>query len=440
MRQGSPLPIAACVVLLPLLAQAQGAPATQPSAPPDGAVLRLPGVKSFTAGGQYRLRYENQIDFDFDRNAGISEDFFTQRFRFHVNIEFTDEWSAMLQLQDAREWGEEASTLDDSADGLDLHQGWLQLRGFPGLGGTAKIGRQELQYGEERLVGNLDWRTQARAFDGLRWTWGDALATNWQLFVTQTREIQSSGAYDDAWFGGIYGTWKRERVQGEGYFLYLHNEQAAVATTEQRGTLGTRWIWNCSDAFELGTELVTQFGDLGDTDIPILETYAAHAHARWNLTAQGWKPWLQVDGNLASGNEPGGNENERFEALFPTAHRHQGDMDLAEWENLREVAVKVGAHPGKSTKLYLAGHRFWAMEEADSFGGPNGTLSTGALGQSRDMGFEVDMRLTQTFEAGSFRPVLEVGYAFFVPGSGTEQSKGSGDVAHFVYVQGNFPF
>lgn len=30
-----------------------------------------------------------------------------------------------------------------------------------------RVGRQELSYGEDRLIGNLDWAMTARAFDGV---------------------------------------------------------------------------------------------------------------------------------------------------------------------------------------------------------------------------------------------------------------------------------
>ncbi|NIP78292.1 MAG: alginate export family protein, partial [Gemmatimonadetes bacterium] len=73
-----------------------------------------------------------------------------------------------VQVQDVRVWGGELGTTDPSADGLDLHQGWLEL-GDAGSGALSlRVGRQELAYGGERLVGALNWAQQARSFDGAR--------------------------------------------------------------------------------------------------------------------------------------------------------------------------------------------------------------------------------------------------------------------------------
>jgi len=78
-----------------------------------------------------------------------------------------------LSLQDVRVWGQDVSTINATTtqnnNGLMLHEAWAEIL----LSDTAtktysfsvKIGRQELIYDDQRLLGNLDWLQQARRHD-----------------------------------------------------------------------------------------------------------------------------------------------------------------------------------------------------------------------------------------------------------------------------------
>jgi Alginate export len=81
-----------------------------------------------------------------------------------------------VSLQDVRVWGQDASSISNmDGNKLMLHEGWadlilankadtsvkFQLIDYLSL----KIGRQELQYDDARLLGNLDWLQQGRRHD-----------------------------------------------------------------------------------------------------------------------------------------------------------------------------------------------------------------------------------------------------------------------------------
>lgn len=81
-------------------------------------------------------------------------------------------------LQDVRVWGQDASTFS-TTDGskLELHEGWAEIAMADKTDSTfkhstvdyfaIKIGRQELVYDDQRLLGNLDWLQQARRHDAI---------------------------------------------------------------------------------------------------------------------------------------------------------------------------------------------------------------------------------------------------------------------------------
>lgn len=81
-------------------------------------------------------------------------------------------------VQDVRVWGQDASTISN-ADGnrLGLHEAWAEIilsgrkdtsfkKPFADLF-SFKVGRQELIYDDQRLLGNLDWLQQGRRHDAI---------------------------------------------------------------------------------------------------------------------------------------------------------------------------------------------------------------------------------------------------------------------------------
>lgn len=78
-----------------------------------------------------------------------------------------------LSLQDVRVWGQDASTINRTTtqtnNGLQFHQAWAEIQltdtTLKNKSLSLKIGRQELVYDDQRLLGNLDWLQQARSHD-----------------------------------------------------------------------------------------------------------------------------------------------------------------------------------------------------------------------------------------------------------------------------------
>ncbi|MEO6844994.1 MAG: alginate export family protein, partial [Ginsengibacter sp.] len=78
-----------------------------------------------------------------------------------------------LSLQDVRVWGQDVSTINRTTtannNGLMLHEAWAEIlltdTTLKNKALSLKIGRQELAYDDQRLLGNLDWLQQGRTHD-----------------------------------------------------------------------------------------------------------------------------------------------------------------------------------------------------------------------------------------------------------------------------------
>ncbi|HEX7979775.1 MAG TPA: alginate export family protein, partial [Gemmatimonadaceae bacterium] len=162
---------------VPLTAQSaptatqQGAPTTPAATPPAATTPVAPTLSlPITFTGEVRSRSE----WDAPGGPAAADLFSMLRTRFGARVEPTAGVSVVLQLQDSRVLGTETnSRVASTVDQFDLHQGYLQLAGAWRASDLAlRAGRQEIIFGNERLVGASNWTNSGRTFDGVR-----ALAT-----------------------------------------------------------------------------------------------------------------------------------------------------------------------------------------------------------------------------------------------------------------------
>src|SRR5207253_9766926 len=113
--------------------------------------------------------------------------------------------------------GRDSSSIADErhpspdTDQHDLYQAFILLGDPQAFPLTAKIGRQELIYGDERLVGNADWANVSRSFDAAKlrfengYLWVDGFVG--RLVVPVNHHFNEPNDYD--WFSGLYASTSR---------------------------------------------------------------------------------------------------------------------------------------------------------------------------------------------------------------------------------------
>ena len=375
----------------------------------------------FTVTGQIRNRLE-WADLDFTSGDGDVVELLRSRLR--VTARPQDETTIVVEVQDARQWGDETNTLDGSADQLDFHQAYLKLENMFGQPSfSVTVGRQELAYGSERLIGAVGWSNTGRAFDVLRLHFG--ADSHGELFVAK---LEEKGVRDrNLW--GIEGHLERDRHAAEPYVLFEHDK--GVATDRlRRATAGLRGAgeWETASGHILGYE-VEGAGQVGD-DGPA-EVKAFMASGRLSYEGPGWnRPYVTAGMDYLSGDgTPGDSQIKAFDTLFATNHKFYGLMDLFPQDitdtapdevgkrGLSDIYLKGELSASESTRLALHIHAFSLVKSAGD----------------KNMGQEADVLLTHQLNAATS---LQWAGLIFVPGDAMKARPGSGeDPAFKMYLQ-----
>ncbi len=382
------------------------------------AILPAQEPPKVTLGGQLRPRLETRTPV-----RGSRDTFTSLRVRGSLEAHLEGGVRVFVQLQDVRLFGEEGNTLTDyRADALDLHQGWVELAEVPGIGGTARIGRQEMVFGEQRLVGAVDWAQQGRSFDGLRYTTPSLGGFKPDLFVMRLQEATASTQEDDATFFGAYGRLGLE----EGGTVDLY----ALATTDSReegtneATLGALWTGGAGPVdFRLEGSLQT--GERHGEDVSAFMVGGrAGTKVRETVTLTLWYDFLSGD------EDPDDGEIGVFSTLFATNHPFYGLADYftdiplhTGGLGLQDAAVKVAWAPAPGTTLSADLHSFRTTQEGD--------LST------RSLADELDLTLTHRLTSAL---TVTGGYSFVDARDGMKELGRLEENAHWAYLMLNAAF
>ncbi|MBI2819430.1 MAG: alginate export family protein, partial [Acidobacteria bacterium] len=374
-------------------------PAAAQTAPARPAAEAPPQKVQF--GAEIRFRPETRSNFK--KGVGVNTLLY-QRIRLDARLRLNENVTGLIQVQDSRRWGQEVSTFSNDAN-LDLHQGYLQVANFLGPHLTLRVGRQELSYGNQRLIGAFGWDNVGRSFDAGKLTLG---GTNGfvDLFAGRLADRRNSGRPEVGDSSqdliGLYGRLGQTNAKLglEPYLLYLRDgleiagEKAGVPRESTRIlTLGFRHFGALGSGFSYDLENAFQVGQRGpDTQ----RAAALAAQARYRFDG-GLKPEFGFEYDYATGDgKSTDGRSQEFNNLFPTNHLHYGFADYLGWRNMQDFKPYLSLQVSSNMRAEFAYHRFLLVEKTGAWKNAGGTLlgidPTGRLGT--DLGHEIDITFT----------------------------------------------
>jgi hypothetical protein len=461
---------------------AQGAAAAPISAPKslssDGVLLddavrfRDDAFSAWHIGGQLRMRYEMKDDAgsfpdrDFIR-AGVDNDndYLLLREKLHIG------WQPESWLKFYVEGRGAQASSDDrdpspEQDVWDLHQAYLFLADPKIFPLTLQLGRQEMLYGDEHLIGIADWSNTGRSFDAVRVratlgeaSWVDVFTSR----VVIARDDYFNESNDEDQFSGIYA-FSGELVKGldaQAYFLARdvgegspHAIAPGIGGPSERDvyTYGMR-VKSLPDAWrgwDFTAEGMGQFGTVVSDDVALdLRAFALFGNLGYTFEHTWGHPRIGLGYDYGSGDsEPEDGKQETFEPLFGTNHAYYGVMDVVGPRNISSPRASLGLKPGKRLTVSLDYILFWLADTNDFFY-PESAAARTENGYARNSQFDSfvgsELDLVAKYAVTPWASV-HMGYGHFFPSAYIESSAGSvpsngGTTgADWIYVQTTINF
>jgi len=426
-------------------------------------------------GGSVRLRYElkeNGLGLppnnDF-RKTGADNDngYFSDKVLVHAG--YTDKWwSVYVQGRSSGTSGDDRNPNFESDGIADLHQAYFTLGNHKEFPVSLKVGRQELSYGDERLVGAFAWNNIGRVFDAAKVRWQNSLfaaeAFTSKIVLPDDNSFNHWNDYN--LFSGVHlSTKKVPKTLTELYFFARNDGigsaspqnpvsvppfQMAAPVARDIYTLGGRMKSGTNEfgGFDFTVEGAYQFGNWKATltgDRQEHEAFAFMANVGYTFEEVFGKPRVALEYAYASGDgDSTDNSHDTFDNLYPTNHKFYGYMDYLSWQNLHDVRAIFQMKPLPQFSLAVEGHLYWLADTADNLynvGGAARGAGANSNGFGRNptydsfVGAEIDV--VAGYAVNKFT-ALEAGYGHFFTGKYIDQTwennGGSAD-ADWVYLQ-----
>lgn len=477
--------VAACSCLAALLpdAAAQYAPPPPPAPFPGFLNQYLRNKDAYLANwdlsGSVRLRYElreNHLaappnsDFATSEVArsvnpgGISNDnsFFASKVLARVG--YTDKWwGALVEGRSSAVTGDDRGSAPNiptgsspESDGpVDLHQAFFTLGNHKEFPLSLKLGRQELNYGDERLIGGFAWNNIGRVFDAakVRWQngWFGVDAFTGRIVVPDDNNFNTVNDYE--WFSGLYFNTRKIPKNWTEFYVLARNVGTGAATLKAPNVTPAPFNTSARDIYTVGLRLRSATNELGNFDYTVEaagqlgnwkrpgtgvranerddhEAFAAAVNVGYTLPDFFGTPRFAIEYAYASGDsDPNDGTHGTFDNLYPTNHKFYGYMDLVPWQNVHDVRAIFSMKPVPRLSTAIEAHALWLADTGDRFYNVAGIArqapgAAGATGSGRGygtnpgydgfLGYELDV--IAGYALTKFA-TIEAGYAHFFRGN-----------------------
>ena len=348
-----------------------------------------------------------------------------------------------LQFQDAHALGlpprDVASNMRNT---FDLRQGYLD---FHSRSVQLVAGRQELRFGDERVVGISDWTNTSRTWDGFKLRIGTN-NNNVDLFSTSVVLVHP-GSYDThgagLTFHGAVGTIKTLLPKTTLQPFVLVRAEPRVKSrqniygTETEVTTGIYWDSKLPHGFDTSGTVDLQRGSYSNASI---HAGAAILRGGWAFASLPGKPHLSGEYDYATGYS--GRNPLRigtYDQLYPSNHNAFGEVDLFGFQNIKQNRLNLTLSPRKNIlvlfqvgSLHLASTHDGVYTPSSSklFGPPSSGFTHDGIGT------EFDASLKHVW-SDSFVTNIGVGHLF--PGY-VMTSSNHGAPLTVAYVQLTYRF
>lgn len=263
---------------------------------------------------------------------------------------------------------------------LSLHQAYGVYQPVESV--SLMVGRQMLAYGDEFIVGALDWQAIGRSFDAakLKLHFGPWKSDLFASKIVNNSITSSDPAVGDVNFFGFYNTFDLgDWAKATEVYLFDHLDSTTAASPKNLLAVGARLKSVTPIGLDYRLEAVKEFGntvsdgvDAHALDLEVGYTLASVMNLR--LAGQGFMT------------------GKNYNQLYPTAHKWLGYADVLGRRNVSGFAAHAGIEPFQGFTTVVDFHYFLRTATDAPAYKLNGTTAIGtASDSSAAIGSEVDL-------------------------------------------------
>jgi hypothetical protein len=371
----------------------------------------LGGPWRLTFGGSTRLRYEADENGWLQTDPETDNDLGRLRSSLHLGISRGGMFRWFSEVSHADTMGSERWASGIEENDVDVQNFFFDFTAVPSTphSVTFRVGRQELSFGNERLIGVNDFANVRTTFDGMQII-ARTKRTETSLFglwpVEHVEEHDLDEPSNEETLYGIHSTFRpAANHELQGYFYVLQDdsdthvsEKTSRAGEERRDTIGVRYVWT-RGGWMVETEWAAQRGHWSDDDI---QSGFGTVNGSYQWRNAGWLPRLSFGVETATGDSDAlDGRRGTFDPLFGSTRTGLGHLGVTGRRNLECVRIAIETKPMRGLRWDSAilASRLEESEDAlyDQYGVPLRKDPTGSAGS--DVGWEAHSQVSYQFHA-----------------------------------------
>jgi hypothetical protein len=408
--------------------------------PADGSLLNplnreLPAWLRLS--GEYRIRAEGYTGGGY--TPGNNQGYLLSRLQLNMDLRLR--WfHVFAQGQDARVLGNDAiPAAVPYQDRFDLRQAFVEFGDSEKGRFALRAGRQELKFGDERIIGIANWRNTPRSFDAVRADidFGKVRVDAFSASVVNPID----GRFDHSRAGdnlhGLYGSISEISPGAviEPYFLWHvgggFKTESGVAARRSTKTVALRFARRPLERVDYEVQLLRQFGSIGSDTV---RAYAMNFALGYTWSRIPVKPRAFFDYAYASGdNDPRDGRVNTFDQIYPSNHGIYGAVDLFGFQNLQDAKCGLELKPNGRLTIATVFHHLNLANGHDALYNGAGTAVARDTSGSAGIHIGNEWEGTGTFHVTDYL-TGGAGYGRLFPGEYLKKAtKGSSNSISYLF-------
>ena len=353
-------------------------------------LLSAANAQDFKFSGQ--LRERSEFDTKLLTPGQSSDVFHILRTRLRADVTMNPDVLVRVEFQDARVYGQKATALNTGSPAFDLRQGYVEVQNILETPLGLRLGRTELAYGNQRLLGAIDWNLFGYSFDAgiLKAAFGDVSVD--VIGAALARNVNPVPGYNrDVILTGTWIAWKPSEVKStvQGFLLFDNPKDSKLRQNRYTAGLYANGVYG---GFDFAVDGVYQFGeyitarstlDIGASMVCVKAGYTFKELSNLRIGA-GFDMLSGTDLNDST-------KYGTFNTLYGSNHGKYGHMDyfgnmpLTTQElGLQNICLELSVKPSATFAAFVELHLFSTVIDPKDLV-PAGTSTTRNIGKELDV-------------------------------------------------------